>query len=1151
MDGNASVDSEARQAGFAKDNFSATSSPIIPPAEVLYPSTARPRRLSAARGATYLKDKSLIPARPGRNRKLSLTGPAPTPVAPTPVEDGCDNVSLPAAVDPETSPRGPVTRSGRKRKLTGGDAVDRKAKMAGNRSQSSGLGLDEDPVLQRMAAMFKEVRGDIAKSEESTVRQIDKKIEGLSTKLTTRLDRAENDLSKLGSQVADTRSEMEIMRGRTESSVAAMQKRIDAIQKQLAPVPPTSGRTSPGPRLTGANAAPIGTSARNEERYWNARRSLRIWPCRGPDYDKSVREFLGIMLKMAADRISSMEFTVSSLPPLREQVDQVVVTFVTVAQRDEVKALSRNLAGHDRSAGTQIEPPDHLRGQYQALQGLAWQMKQKNRELRRNIKFNDSDQTLIMDVKTGVDEPWRTVLPSDARAVLGKTRRRADSMTRTELAALVVVGSESENDVDMSEDDKFSSCDENDNTVVDISASPNNNNQTKSCCTTMRFINANTRSLEPKINSLHDCFVEKELDFSMLTETWFQDGRLLAERVDEYRDSFSLGSLYRNRERAARNGRQYGGVAFMFRKATCQFEEFPLINPNGHEVLVAVGRVRGIKDKVCCLTCYAPPNLTPVRATELIEFLSDVISELKRKFKDSMIIMAGDFNQWPIGDIVEEHPDLVEAVHGPTRGELSIDRTFTNFGRSLVETSTLEPLETDEGRPSDHKIAFAAAEFVKQKPASVTYSYRAFTDDGADKFSELLATQSWHTVYAAPSPTTKVMAFQVILAALLESCFQWKTTTRLSTDPPWMNNKIRRLIKKRRKVYDREGRSARWKALKKQSDKLYTSRAANYMDSQKKSMTASDASRNFFRNVKSYKSRENPPQFNVADLYPELDDREVAEELANHFNTISSEFGGLDPAQIPSTVSVSLPNLSIAAVMTRLKSFKKPKSMVKGDIFPSLVNRNAHVLACPLSHIYNNITETAEWPVPWKVEYVTPIPKKTLPQGPNDLRNISCTQLFSKVYETWILEWVGQQVKLRSNQFGGVKGSGAEHYLVQLWQRILENLEDPRAASLVTSIDYSKAFNRMDFPHCLETLANKGLCLELLKIIASFLSGREMQVKIGSSLSRPRAVLGGVPQGSILGVFLFNCAIDLFEARSNDVEPYGPIPPPHLHPPPQ
>ena len=1014
---------------------------------------------------------------------------------------------------------------------------------------------EEDLVIQKMTAMFKEVRGDIAKSEENTVKQIDKKIEGLSSKLALRLDRAEGDLSRLGSQVADARADIAKIKEKSNTSAADVQERISAIERRLNAPPSATHR--PIPPLTGANATPLTrpASVRQEESYWKARRSLRLWPCRGPDYDKSVREFLGIMMKMTSERIAALSFTVVPLPKLRETQpdDQVVAVFETAAQRDEVKFLSKNLAGQERSAGAQLEPPDHLRGHYQAFQSLAWQMKRRSPHLKRNVKFQDEDQSLIMDVKTSSEAPWKTIFYADAKAVLGRTRHRSNSLSREQLAALVRV-EDSGSDVEMSGDDNFSSCDddddENNNTVVDITESPKNNTQNDCSMTTLRFINSNARSLSPKINSLHDCFVEKELDFSILTETWFQDGRLLAEKVEEYADNFSLGTILRNRTGVANNGRQYGGVAFLYRKATCQFDVFPLSNPECHEVLAVAGRVHGIKEKVCCLVCYAPPNLTPTRSTELLEYVSDVVSELKRKFRDSLIIVGGDFNQWPVEDILEDHPDLTESKHGPTRGDLSIDRTFTNFGRSISEALTLEPLETEDGRVSDHKIAFTRADFPKPKSGKITYSFRAYTERGAENFCQSLTTQSWQEVYSAPSSTAKVIVFQRILMALLEACFEWKTTTRLETDPPWMNNKIKRLIKKRRKVYDREGRSTRWKSLKKQSDKLYTARAAEYMERQRSNLTSPDASRNFFRNVRSYRSRENPPQFNVSDLYPELDDAAASEKLAEHFNAISNEFAGLDPSQIPTTSSIALPALSIAEVMGRLKSFKKPKSMVAGDIFPCLINRTAHVLACPLSHIYNCITESGEWPSPWKIEYVTPIPKKTIPQGPNDLRNISCTQLFSKVYESWVLEWAGLQVKLRTNQFGGVKGSGAEHYLVELWQKVLENLEDPRAASLITSIDYSKAFNRMDFPHCLRSLANKGLCNELLRIIASFLSNREMRVKVGAALSAPRPVLGGVPQGSILGVFLFNCAIDMFEAHSTDVEPYGPVPEPSPNPPP-
>ena len=110
----------------------------------------------------------------------------------------------------------------------------------------------------------------------------------------------------------------------------------------------------------------------------------------------------------------------------------------------------------------------------------------------------------------------------------------------------------------------------------------------------------------------------------------------------------------------------------------------------------------------------------------------------------------------------------------------------------------------------------------------------------------------------------------------------------------------------------------------------------------------------------------------------------------------------------------------------------------------------------------------------WKTECVTPIPKTDVPTSAEDLRNISCTQLLSKVYGSFVLEWLGTQISLRTNQYGGTKGCGPEpSYLVELWQKILEDIEDPWGASSAMSIDYSKAFNRLDFVHCLKALEAK------------------------------------------------------------------------------
>lgn len=156
----------------------------------------------------------------------------------------------------------------------------------------------------------------------------------------------------------------------------------------------------------------------------------------------------------------------------------------------------------------------------------------------------------------------------------------------------------------------------------------------------------------------------------------------------------------------------------------------------------------------------------------------------------------------------------------------------------------------------------------------------------------------------------------------------------------------------------------------------------------------------------------------------------------------------------------------------------------------------------------------------WKQEFVTPIPKKALPTSLNDLPNISCTALLSKVYESFVLGWLGEQVGMRSYQMGGKKGAGTEHYLVELLQLVLETLEDHRAASVITLIDYFKAFNHLGFVHCLRALAAKGASREIILIVGSFLSRQTMAVKVGQVLFWP-----GAPQGCILGGFFFNATI--------------------------
>ena len=362
----------------------------------------------------------------------------------------------------------------------------------------------------------------------------------------------------------------------------------------------------------------------------------------------------------------------------------------------------------------------------------------------------------------------------------------------------------------------------------------------------------------------------------------------------------------------------------------------------------------------------------------------------------------------------------------------------------------------------------------------------------------------------------------------MDTFFPSKTVRRKANDLPWFNETARKKVKKKKAVYRSEGRSPRWWAICRDLDSYLDKRQEKFLEGQRGTLLSPATSRNFFRNVRSFKSAEKPKNFDIRTLRPDTDDKAIAEEVATFFNEISNEFEPLDPFDIPRTYERALPMLSVSEVQKTLVSCKK-SGMVDGDIFPQLVKSCADSLAVPLANIFNTITSTSVWPISWKRELVTVIPKKSMPQSFADLRNISCTKLFSKIYESYVLAWAMEEITLKNNQFGGVKGCSTAHMVITILNEICENCEDYRSGTVLTAIDFAKAFNRVSYQNCLKAFKDKGASSAIIRLLATFLTNRTMSVKIGSERSAPRPVNGGCPQGSILGVFLFNVATDALE----------------------
>ena len=108
-------------------------------------------------------------------------------------------------------------------------------------------------------------------------------------------------------------------------------------------------------------------------------------------------------------------------------------------------------------------------------------------------------------------------------------------------------------------------------------------------------------------------------------------------------------------------------------------------------------------------------------------------------------------------------------------------------------------------------------------------------------------------------------------------------------------------------------------------------------------------------------------------------------------------------------------------------------------------------------------------------------------------------------------------MSVRKNQFGGVRGTSTEHHLLQTWEEILVCLEDDRACSVLTLIDFSKGFNRISHQHCLEAFADHGASSPILALLAAFLQGRTMTVRVNKCFLPTLPVNGGCPQGACWG----------------------------------
>ena len=133
-----------------------------------------------------------------------------------------------------------------------------------------------------------------------------------------------------------------------------------------------------------------------------------------------------------------------------------------------------------------------------------------------------------------------------------------------------------------------------------------------------------------------------------------------------------------------------------------------------------------------------------------------------------------------------------------------------------------------------------------------------------------------------------------------------------------------------------------------------------------------------------------------------------------------------------------------------------------------------------------------------------------------------CRNIYSKLTESFMLDALKDEVPVNDRQFGGVKGIGTDHMIIELVNDVMECLEDQQSAVSLISVDLSKAFNCICPTVCVNSLAKYGAFTDTIRIVANFLHHRSMRIKIRSgAYSSSSTMPGGAPQGTKSGNFLF------------------------------
>ncbi|KAJ4428059.1 hypothetical protein ANN_24073 [Periplaneta americana] len=245
------------------------------------------------------------------------------------------------------------------------------------------------------------------------------------------------------------------------------------------------------------------------------------------------------------------------------------------------------------------------------------------------------------------------------------------------------------------------------------------------------------------------------------------------------------------------------------------------------------------------------------------------------------------------------------------------------------------------------------------------------------------------------------------------------------------------------------------------------------------------------------------------------------DSLVEHYRHVEETVSTFLLCPVSQYICLTSPS-EVKTIIKRLKPKKAPGPDKINNMELKNLPRKALMY---ITKLFNQCIAHRYFPDAWKLAYITAIPKqKKNPKVPANRRPISLINALGKVFERILMTRLLQSAPnlIPPYQAAYQQGLSTTHQLLRLVEQTTIGFNN-RATTVAIFLDVKSAFDSVWHTGIIYKLIQSEVPDALIHIIADFLRNRRFCVKEDGCLSRQKKIQGGVPQGSVLGPYLY-CA---------------------------